>query len=52
MSVNLRHVETVEEIAKNLTAMENEFKKIMENGTEQESVSAEMHSHRRERRYL
>ena len=36
MSVNLRHVETVEEIAKNLTAMENEFKKIMENGTEQE----------------
>lgn len=34
--INLRHSETVDVIVNKLMAMENEFKEIMQNGTEQE----------------
>lgn len=34
--INLRHSETVDVIVNKLMAMENEFKEIMKNGTEQE----------------
>lgn len=34
--INLRHSETVDIIVNKLMAMENEFKEIMQNGTEQE----------------